>query len=209
MTPPPSLMPPALPAPSAARRTTARQAGRRSQTDAKIVDATLRIVRRDGLDAITIDAVAHESGVAKTTIYRRYYDRSALLAGVALQLPAHPLGEHELSREGLESLVRDLVAVFEERIGVTALGMLLAGDQTVTRAWRDTVVTPHLEAMGAYFARGVDRAGFAREVDYALIIETIIGGLVACAALRGEVPGTWASGIVDIVWPVIAPVPGP
>ena len=51
----------------------------RKTVDDRIVAATTEILRDRGPLAVTVEAVAAASGVAKTTIYRRYEDRDALV----------------------------------------------------------------------------------------------------------------------------------
>src|SRR3954462_1557226 len=60
----------------------ARRGRRRSaETDRRIHSAALRLLHDDGPLAGTVEAVGELSGVAKTTIYRRYPNRAALLRG--------------------------------------------------------------------------------------------------------------------------------
>ena len=53
----------------------------------RVLEAFERLCARDGIDHVSMDAVAAEAGVGKGTIYRRFGDRS----GLALAL----LGEDE------------------------------------------------------------------------------------------------------------------
>jgi len=62
-----------------ARRTPAALApGRPSTTRERAVAAASRILRREGYARLTMERVAAESGVAKTTLYRRWPTRAAL-----------------------------------------------------------------------------------------------------------------------------------
>src|SRR5688500_7888301 len=68
---------------------------RREETDRSIHDAALTLLRDRGPAAVTVEAVAAGSGVAKTTIYRRYADREAVLRaalGEAIGAPGEPPG---------------------------------------------------------------------------------------------------------------------
>lgn len=56
----------------------AYHARRKSAVDVKIIATARRLLSRDG--RLTIETVAAESGVAKTTIYRRYPDAPSLTA---------------------------------------------------------------------------------------------------------------------------------
>ncbi|GAA3132018.1 helix-turn-helix domain-containing protein [Nonomuraea salmonea] len=49
----------------------------------EIFDATLRLVAERGYDGLTVEGVAERSGVNKTTIYRWWPSKAALLGGGA------------------------------------------------------------------------------------------------------------------------------
>lgn len=52
---------------------------RSSTADQAILDATIALFADRGYDGLTIEAVAEQAGVAKSTIYRRYTDKADLL----------------------------------------------------------------------------------------------------------------------------------
>ena len=52
---------------------------RSSTADQAILDATVKLFADRGYDGLTIEAVAEQAGVAKSTIYRRYTDKAELL----------------------------------------------------------------------------------------------------------------------------------
>lgn len=47
-----------------------------------LLDAAHRLVDRDGVDAVTMDAVAAEAGVGKGTVFRRFDSRAGLMAAL-------------------------------------------------------------------------------------------------------------------------------
>lgn len=49
---------------------------------AAILEAADRLMMRDGLDALTMDAVAAEAGVGKGTVFRRFSSRQGLMAAL-------------------------------------------------------------------------------------------------------------------------------
>ena len=57
-----------------------RPAGRGPEVRAAVLAATLAELAENGYAAVTVDNVARRSGVHKTTIYRRWKDREALVA---------------------------------------------------------------------------------------------------------------------------------
>lgn len=49
---------------------------------AALLDAARRLIARDGVDAVTMAAVAAEAGVGKGTVFRRFSSRQGLMAAV-------------------------------------------------------------------------------------------------------------------------------
>ncbi|WP_235079577.1 TetR/AcrR family transcriptional regulator [Amycolatopsis orientalis] len=81
-----------------------------------------------GYDQLSIESVAARAGVAKTTIYRRYRDKAALVAAAVeqRQAPAPPAPGSGGLRENLLAVVRWLAReIAEQELGV--LGALFAG----------------------------------------------------------------------------------
>lgn len=189
-------------------RTTPRKAAIRSATDDKIARAVVELIRRDGLEAVTIDGVAAHSGVAKTTIYRRYEDRHEMLQGVAQHLSDDVLTVYEPTRDGLAELVHDIHRVFEKRVGVTTIGALLASRVSSLQGWRDRIIGPPVAALTSFFSEGVAAGALADDIDYDHVVELILGGMFVRATLRGDVPEGWSAELVDLLWPRIA-VPDP
>ena len=48
-----------------------------------LVDAAIKLLRKEGLDALTLRGVAREAGVSQAALYRHFEDRRALVAAVA------------------------------------------------------------------------------------------------------------------------------
>jgi AcrR family transcriptional regulator len=101
---------------------------RDSGRDLAILDATLALLTEVGYEQLSMEAVAGRSGAAKTTIYRRYRDKAALVAAaVEHRAPADPpqLGGESL-RESLLSTVAWLArSIAEQEVGL--LGALFTG----------------------------------------------------------------------------------
>jgi AcrR family transcriptional regulator len=101
---------------------------RDSGRDLAILDATLALLTEVGYERLSIEAVAEHSGAAKTTIYRRYRDKAALVAAAvehrSPDTPPQPAGQD--LREDLLSLVTWLArSIAEQEVGL--LGALFAG----------------------------------------------------------------------------------
>ncbi|WP_237404637.1 TetR/AcrR family transcriptional regulator [Actinacidiphila reveromycinica] len=99
-----------------------------------ILEATLSLLSEVGYEQLSMEAVASRSGSAKTTIYRRYRDKAALVAAAvehrAQATPPEPVSDD--LRENLLSLVSWLARqIAEQEIGL--LGALFAGMRSDVR----------------------------------------------------------------------------
>lgn len=96
--------------------------------DLAILDATLSLLTEVGYEQLSIEAVAGRSGAAKTTIYRRYRDKAALVTAAVERRapPAPPPPGGEDLREDVHSLATWLArSISEQDVGL--LGALFTG----------------------------------------------------------------------------------
>jgi AcrR family transcriptional regulator len=103
-----------------------RRAARRPLSTATIVEAALRVLRREGLDAVTMRRVAQELGAGAASLYVHVADKDEL---DSLMLD-HVLGELRLPeavperwQEQLKALARDMVRVMEANMGIARVAI--------------------------------------------------------------------------------------
>src|SRR5262245_66523383 len=70
------------------RRAPSRGRPRSLEAQRAVLDAARALVHEGGYPAATIDAIVARSGVAKTTIYRRWPNRAALIVDLLAELSA-------------------------------------------------------------------------------------------------------------------------
>ncbi|GAA1086885.1 TetR/AcrR family transcriptional regulator [Streptomyces javensis] len=107
---------------------------RDTSRDLSILDATLSLLTEVGYEQLSMEAVASRSGAAKTTIYRRYRDKAALVAAAvehrSQATPPEPVaGDLRGDLLGLVSWLARQIA--EQEIGL--LGALFAGMRSDAR----------------------------------------------------------------------------
>lgn len=74
-----------------AHETIAQLDPRVERSRARILEAARDLMIEGGVEALTVDGVVRQTGIAKTTIYRHWPTREALLEAVLLSIkPAHP-----------------------------------------------------------------------------------------------------------------------
>jgi AcrR family transcriptional regulator len=77
---------------------------RRAGADEEILMTTLEMLRAIGFQNLTVDAVSERTGIAKTTIYRRWPSKGALVAAAIAPL-AEPRENEDIAR-GTEELLQ-------------------------------------------------------------------------------------------------------
>ena len=142
----------------------------REQTDRKIMKATLGIVISDGIGAVTIEEVARRSGVAKTTIYRRYRNADDLLQRIQPEVAGLPnFNDLKPSRSGLATMLRRIQDCFDSELGLKAVGVVLSSDNATLKAIAAQVLAPAEERFVGFMERGIADGVFQNR----LVVEPI------------------------------------
>jgi AcrR family transcriptional regulator len=146
-----------------------------------VLDAALAELARSGYAGFRMDAVASSAAVNKTTIYRRWPSREALIAAVAGRMAA-PLRQSPLPDSG--EIERDLVEAFARR---SAFGRKVEG-----RAWARLMHERHSPEVDAIIGKAVNE----RQDEWR--------SMVTRAVDRGELPtGTDAQLLLDLVRSIV------
>lgn len=147
----------------------------------RVLDAALAELARSGYTGFRMDEVTARAAVHKTTIYRRWPTRAALVAAVVERLRA-PLRDHPLPDTG--SLERDLIEAFTRRFAV--------GRRVEGRAWARLLEERHLAEVEAILGEAVDERRDAWR------------WMITRAVDRGEIPrGTDAQLLLDVVRAIV------
>jgi AcrR family transcriptional regulator len=184
----------------------ARTAGRPRDAalDAAILKAAWRLLREEGYARLSIAGVAQAAQVGRPAIYRRYRDKSQLVAAVI----AEKVGDVAPIDTGHAR--GDLIALLElvrKRFPVSLAGTLMAKERAhpeLLSQLRAAMVSPPRDAIVQALARGQDRGEVRGGLDAGIAAEALIGSFVF-ACLAGGRPGTgWSEAVVDALWPGFA-----
>jgi len=151
-----------------------------------------------------MERVAAQSGVAKTTLYRRWSSKAALCMELYLDIADRELSDPDsgdVARD-LKHIIGTVVHLLTKTVAGPALVGLLAEAQ----------VNPHTRGAQAEFAqrrreisrtvlrRAIDRGELMKNTDIDLVIDAI-GGAGTFRLLQGHAPLTkqFADSIVDLV----------
>ncbi|MEU5825290.1 TetR/AcrR family transcriptional regulator [Streptomyces sp. NPDC047803] len=172
-----------------------------------IFDATLRLLAERGYAGLTVEAVAQEAGVNKTTIYRWWPSkapllRDALLRARVLDIEIPDTGSLRGDLIALAEQVTELATGVRTRAIVRALasGTGLPDDELAVLA-RD-FFADRFSREQPVFARAAARGEPAPGADPMLLLDLIAGAVWVRAVLRNEpVPPGFAATVIDSVLP--------
>jgi AcrR family transcriptional regulator len=172
-----------------------------------ILDATLQLLAADGnVDAMTVEAVAARSGVAKTTIYRRWRDKWELALD-AVMIDTLPRFDEPVdvgdTRKELLTFVNSVVKMLSATpYGPAMQGLVsqIATDPELARVYREQVVRPRLAQLAPVIKRGIARRDLRADTDVRLFHELLIGPIFYRLLLSGApLSRTLGARLVDAV----------
>jgi AcrR family transcriptional regulator len=152
---------------------------RSAQADHAILDATLHLLAQDGIQGMSLEGVAARAGVSKTTIYRRWANKDALILD-ALRQSKPPVLTFDTGnfRADIEHYLRSLRALLADplmqRLSLRLLGELSGRPEWSNDYFSDTM-RPNLMALEGMIERARARGELRADADTLLVME-IIGG---------------------------------
>jgi AcrR family transcriptional regulator len=162
--------------------TAARPDPRVERSRQAILDATLQLLAQDGdVGSLTVEAVAARSGVAKTTIYRRWRDKWELALDAVMidMLPRldEPVDVGDTRKELLTFInsVVKMLATPPYGQAMQALVSQIATDPDLARVYREQVVEPRQAELTPVIKRGIARGDLRPDTDIRLIHELLVG----------------------------------
>lgn len=176
----------------------------RSAADHRISAATLDLLRERGPRAVTVEAVAATSGVAKTTIYRRFSDRGAMLRSALAPLAALD----QVAPDGpivdrIRWVVTHSLDTIDDGIGFGGIAALLIDDDPeFTNLFREMLAQQrvHLnEVIRVGIADGQVRPG----IDPDIFLDAVVGTYIAERARTGRRLTGIADRTLDLLLPAI------
>ena len=186
----------------------------REQTDRKIMKATIGDSDFRWYRSGDHRRVARRSGVAKTTIYRRYRNADDLLQRIQPEVAGLPnFNDLKPSRSGLATMLRRIQNCFDSELGLKAVGVVLSSDNATLKAIAAQVLAPAEERFVGFMERGIADGVFQNRLDYTFLFSTVLGSMLACKALAGQEAGgerqsgkerksdSWAENMATLLWP--------
>jgi AcrR family transcriptional regulator len=190
-----------------------RPGGRSARVRAAVLHAAFDELGETGYAGFSMEAVARRSGVHKTTIYRRWPTREALVID-ALDSRSDrysPLPASGSVRGDLRAFGLDVFGKLSSRPGKAMLKSLVAAvDESpevlakVLSFWRE-----RLDVGAAVVARGIARGELPPSTDADLLIEGLLAPIYLRVLLSGQpVTGAFLDQLIDMLLDGVRRAPG-
>lgn len=179
---------------------------RSERADRAIVDATIALLAEEGgVAGVSIEAVAARAGVGKTTIYRRWPHKEALIidALAALKEPI-PAPRGESVREDLLSVARAFMSDKADRTRLDCYWSIMSEadkyPQLVAGFVRE-VIEPRREVIRQVLRRGIAAGRLRPDLDIEVTLWLIMGAIAQRTRALGTepIPADFADRVVDAV----------
>lgn len=153
---------------------------RSEQSRQSILRSTLKFLKRKGGFAdLSIEAIAADANVGKTTVYRWWPTKAALVADAfstsadqELRFPNTGSVQRDMSLQ-----MRRLIRVFRSKRGKVVAALLAGGqsDPELLAAFRDKFLWPRRKQAYQTLQRGIDRGDLPPGSDLNLILDSLYG----------------------------------
>jgi AcrR family transcriptional regulator len=164
---------------------------RSEESRLSILRSTLKLLKQDGGFAeLSIEAIAADANVGKTTVYRWWPTKAALVAD-AFSTSA----DQELRFPNTGSVQRDmslqmkrLIRVFRSNRGKVVAALLAGGqsDPELIEAFRDRFLWPRRKQAYQTLQRGIDRGELPTGCDLDLVLDSLYGPIYMRFLIRHD-----------------------
>jgi AcrR family transcriptional regulator len=176
-----------------------------------IIDATIDLLAEEGgVTGVSIEAVAARAGVGKTTIYRRWPNKEALIIDALADLKQpFPVPRGESARDDLIAIARAFITGRADKKRLDCYWSIMGGadryPELMSRFTRE-VVEPRRDTIRMVLRRGIATGELRPDLDVEVTLWLVMGALAqrSRAVGAGPVPEDFAEKVIDALMAGIA-----
>ena len=162
------------------------------ETRERALSAAARILRKEGYARLTMERVSEQSGVAKTTLYRRWPGRAALCMDLYLDVAERELHDPDTGdiENDLRYIINTVVHLQTRTVAGPALIGILVEAQSNPAAAAGSLVEfseARREMTRLVLRRAIDRGEIRPDIDVDLVIDAL-GGATTFRLLQHHAP---------------------
>jgi TetR/AcrR family transcriptional regulator, regulator of autoinduction and epiphytic fitness len=155
-----------------------------------ILQAALDELGDVGYGTFRIESVAHRAGVGKSTIYRHWRDKIALIADAfeTFHVQMSPSSDSGPPRERLVEMVQHVAEVFIDSTFSVCIPALIEGAERDARLRRfhHTFSAERRRSLEDVIAQGIVEGDFPPSTDPELATLALLGPIIYCRLMSGQ-----------------------
>lgn len=178
---------------------------RSEESRQSILRSTVKLLKRDGgFPELSIEAIAADANVGKTTVYRWWPTKAALVAEAfsasadqELRFPNTGSVQKDMSLQ-----MRQLIRIFRSKRGKVVAALIAGGqsDPELIKAFRDRFLWPRRKQAYKTLQRGIFRGELPTDSDLDLILDSLYGPIYMRFLIRHDkLNETFADEICELV----------
>jgi AcrR family transcriptional regulator len=164
---------------------------RSEESRQSILRSTLKLLKQQGgFPELSIEAIAADANVGKTTVYRWWPTKAALVADAfsasadeELRFPNTGSVQSDMSLQ-----MRRLIRIFRSRRGKVVAALLAGGqsDPELIEAFRDRFLWPRRKQAYQTLQRGIDRGELPADINLDLVLDSLYGPIYMRFLIRHD-----------------------
>jgi AcrR family transcriptional regulator len=180
-------------------------AAARANVDERILTTALELLHQRGPSAVSIESVSAISGVAKTTIYRRYENRGELLAAAVRSAAKAAVIPTDLSSEDtIRWVLRHARNTIDYVVGRGSVAAVIMDEDpqfsTILLDMIRTTTRPLREEL----RRRRDAGELRADLDVELAMSALLGVVIAEVIRKHQTDDEWVEAVFRLLWPAFA-----
>lgn len=183
----------------------AARAPRHPEVDERIFTAALDILRHRGPLAVSVESVAAASGVAKTTIYRRYENRESLLTAAIVTTASTVEFPTGLSaRDSVRWVLRHARDTIENVVGRGTIAAVMMNEDPQFTELLLGMIRNSTRPLRADLRERALAGEIRPDLDVELAMSILLGVVVAELIRGRSTDDEWVESVLALLWPAFA-----
>jgi AcrR family transcriptional regulator len=164
---------------------------RSEESRQSILRSTLKLLKQDGgFPELSIEAIAADANVGKTTVYRWWPTKAALVADAFLASADEELRFPNTGsvQKDMNLQMRRLIRILRSKRGKIVAALIAGGqsDRELLEAFRERFLWPRRKQAYQTLQRGVDRGELPAASDLDLILDSLYGPIYLRFLIRHD-----------------------
>lgn len=177
----------------------------RASVDERILGTALSLLHQRGPSAVSIESVSSASGVAKTTIYRRYENREELLTAAVRSAATAVVFPTDLSTEDtLRWVLRHARDTIEHVVGRGTVAAVIVDEDPEFSSILLDMIRATASPLRDDLIRRRERGELRADLDVELAISALLGIVVAEVIRKHPTDDAWVEAAFTLLWPAFA-----